>query len=151
MGEMEAVVVRRSAHEATAEAVLCSAALPGSAARAREGAGEGESWRGRVEMERAHAGVKKARPGALWPARTERWRRAAVVNSTRRLYSDAGRPLCRSIQLVQTRTGRLTACFLVDLSTNPWLLRANLLNKFRRPKYQLQMLFNDLVLIRNRN
>ena len=43
MGEMEAVVVRRSAHEATAEAVLCSAAWPGSAARAREGAGEGES------------------------------------------------------------------------------------------------------------
>ena len=43
MGEMEAVVVRRSAHEATAEAVLCSAAWPGSAVRAREGAGEGES------------------------------------------------------------------------------------------------------------
>ena len=42
MGEMEAVVVRRSAHEAMAEAVLCSAAWPGSAARAREGAGEGE-------------------------------------------------------------------------------------------------------------
>ena len=45
MGEMEVVVVRRSAREATAEAVLCSAVLPGSAARAREGAGEGESWR----------------------------------------------------------------------------------------------------------
>ena len=45
MGEMEVVVMRRSAHEATAEAVLCSTALPGSAARAREGAREGESWR----------------------------------------------------------------------------------------------------------
>ena len=45
MGEMEVVVVRRSAREATAEVVLCSATLPGSTARAREGAGEGESWR----------------------------------------------------------------------------------------------------------
>ena len=93
MGEMEAVVVRRSAHEATAEAVLCSAAWPGSAARAREGTGEGESWRGRVEMERAHAGVKKARPGAAWPARSGRWRRAAMATSTRRAVPEAGRPL----------------------------------------------------------
>jgi len=93
MGEMEAVVVRRSAHEATAEAVLCSAAWPGSAARAREGAGEGESWRGRVEMERAHAGVKKARPGAAWPARSGRWRRAAIAGDTRRAMSETGRPL----------------------------------------------------------
>ena len=45
MGEMEVVVVRRSAREATAEAVLCSVALLGSMARAREGPGEGESWR----------------------------------------------------------------------------------------------------------
>ena len=44
MGEMEAVVLQRSAREAMAEAVLCSAALAGSAVRAREGAGEGESW-----------------------------------------------------------------------------------------------------------
>ena len=43
--EMEAVVVRRSARKAMAEAVLCSAALPGAAARAKEGAGEGESGR----------------------------------------------------------------------------------------------------------
>ena len=32
-GEMEMAVMRCSAREATAEAVLCSAALPGSAAR----------------------------------------------------------------------------------------------------------------------
>ena len=106
MGKMEAVVVRRSAHEATAEAVLCSVAWPGSAARAREGAGEGESWRGRVEMERAHAGVKKARPGAAWPAWSGRWRRAAVVNSTRRLCSDAGRPLYIRDSVRQSRDGR---------------------------------------------
>ena len=61
MGEMEAVVVRRSAHEATAEAVLCSVA---------------------------------------WPARSGRWRRAAMATSTRRAVSEAGRPLCRPIQFV---------------------------------------------------
>ena len=44
-GEMEMAVVRCSAHKAMAEAVLCSAALPGAAARAKEGAGEGESGR----------------------------------------------------------------------------------------------------------
>ena len=71
-GEMEAVVVRRSARKATAEAVLCSAALPGSAVRAREGAGEGESWRERVEMERAHAGELKARVCLPWPRWAER-------------------------------------------------------------------------------
>jgi len=42
---MEMAVMRCSAREATAEAVLCSAALLGSTVRAREGAGEGESWR----------------------------------------------------------------------------------------------------------
>ena len=72
MGEMEAVVVRRSARKATVEAVLCSAALPGSAARAREGAGEGESWRERVEMERAHAGELKERVCLPWPRWVER-------------------------------------------------------------------------------
>ena len=37
--------MRCSACEVMAEAVLCSAALPGAAARAKEGAGEGESGR----------------------------------------------------------------------------------------------------------
>ena len=44
-GEIEMAVVRCSAHKAMAEAVLCSAALPGAAVRAKEGAGEGESGR----------------------------------------------------------------------------------------------------------
>ena len=66
-GEMEVALVRHSAREAMAEAVLCSAALPGSAARAREGAGEGESWRERVEIERAHAGELKAHVCLPWP------------------------------------------------------------------------------------
>jgi len=40
MGEMEAMAVRWSAREATAEVVLCSAALLGSAARGRGSTGE---------------------------------------------------------------------------------------------------------------
>ena len=71
-GEMEMAVMRCSAREATAELVLFSAALPGSAARAREGAGEGESWRERVEMERAHAGELKACVCLPWPRWAER-------------------------------------------------------------------------------
>ena len=43
MGEMEAMAVRWSAHEAMAKVELCLVALLGSAARARECAGEGES------------------------------------------------------------------------------------------------------------
>jgi len=84
MGKMEAVVVRRSTRKAMAEAVLCSATLPGSAARAREGAGEGESWRERVEMERAHAGELKERVCLPWPRWAEHRRRAASLVSTRR-------------------------------------------------------------------
>ena len=44
-GEMEMAKVRCSAHKAMVEVVLCSTALPGAAARAKEGAGEGESGR----------------------------------------------------------------------------------------------------------
>ena len=38
-------------------------------------------WLGRALV------VMKARPGASWPARTERWRRAAVAGDTRRAGS----------------------------------------------------------------
>ena len=41
----------------------------------------GAGWLGRA------LAVMKARPGASWPARTERWRRAAVAGHTRRAGS----------------------------------------------------------------
>ena len=119
MGEMEAVVVRRSAHEATAEAVLCSAAWPGSAARAREGAGEGESWRERVEMERAHAGELKPRSGASWPARSGQRRRAAVAADTWRAGSAGGRPLNGVVSSFSRARISLTARIDDDLTANP--------------------------------
>ena len=114
--EMEAVVVRRSACKATAEAVLCSAALPSSAARAREGAGEGESWRERVEMERAHAGELKARVCLPWPCWAEHRRCAAVAADTRRTNSADGRPLNGFIQFVSNEVPSLTMCFAIELT-----------------------------------
>ena len=116
MGEMEAVVVRRSACKATAEAVLCSAALLGSVARAREGAGEGESWRERVEMERAHAGELKARVCLPWPRWAERQRCVAVTADTRRVDSAGGRPLNGFVQFVSNKVPSLTTCFAIELT-----------------------------------
>ena len=113
---MEMVVVRCSAHKAMAEAVLCSAALPGSAVRAREGAGEGESWRERVEMERAHAGELKARICLPWPCWAERRRRAAVTVDTRRADSAGGRPLNGFVQFVSNKVLSLMMCFAIELT-----------------------------------
>ena len=116
MGKMEAVVVRRSTRKAMAEAVLCSATLPGSAARAREGAGEGESWRERVEMERAHAAELKARVCLPWPRWAERRRRVAVTADTRRVDSAGGRPLNGFVQFVSNEVPSLTTCFAIELT-----------------------------------
>ena len=41
--------------------------------------------------------------------------------------------------------------FHIDVTANPWLQFVTDLNNFRRHKYQLQILFKELVLIRNRN
>ena len=41
--------------------------------------------------------------------------------------------------------------FHVDVTANPWLQFVTDQNNFRRPKYQLQILFKELVLIRNKN
>ena len=116
MGEMEAVVVRRSARKATTEAVLCSTTLPGSTVRATEGAGEGESWRERVEMERAHAGELKARVCLPWPRWAERRRRAAIAADTRRADSAGGRPLNGFVQFVSNEVPSLTTCFAIELT-----------------------------------
>ena len=60
---------------------------------------------------RAGVGVMKARSGAAWPARSGQRRRAADGPSTRRLCSEAGRPLCRSIQSIQSRSERSNSAF----------------------------------------
>jgi len=96
-------VVRRSARKATAEAVLCSAVLAGSAVRAREGAGEGESWRERVEMERAHTGELKPRSSTSWTVWSGQRRRATIAMDMRHTGSAGGRPLNGFVQFVQSR------------------------------------------------
>ena len=62
-----------------------------SAAAAAEKKGRRErngsaGWLGRA------LAVMKARPGAAWPARSGRGRRATAVGDTRRAASEAGRP-----------------------------------------------------------
>jgi len=100
---MEMAVVRCSAHKAMAEAVLCSAALPGAAARAKEGAGEGESGQESVRNGAGARGVIMACSGLALPGGSERRRRAANAADTRRLCPDAGRPPSWAIQFVRQR------------------------------------------------
>ena len=108
--------MRCSARGVTVEAVLFLAALPGSTARAREGAGEGESWRERVEMERAHAGELKVRVCLPWPRWAERRRCTAVAADTRRADSAGGRPLNGFVQFVSNEVPSLTTCFAIELT-----------------------------------
>ena len=67
---------------------------------------------------RTLAGLRP-RPGASWPARTDRRRRAAVSRATRRPRPDGGRPLNQPIQFVSRERRCLTARFQVDISANP--------------------------------
>ena len=61
---------------------------------------------------RTLAGLRP-RPGASWPARTDRRRRVAVSRATRRAVSETGRPLCRSIQFISDPMLCLTVGFSV--------------------------------------
>ena len=45
----------------------------------------------------------------------------------------------------------LTTSFAIELTENPWLRCANILNRIGRPMYQLQLLFNNRVLIPNQH
>ena len=75
-----------------------------------------ESWRERVEMERAHGGELKARVYLPWPRWAERRRRATVATDTRRTYSAGGRPLNGFVQFVSNEVPSLTTCFVIELT-----------------------------------
>ena len=79
--------------------------------------------RGEAKMERgwvwASAGVLKARFGLPWPRWAERRRRAAVSRATRRAVSEAGRPLCRSIQFDSDPKPSLMMGYHGRLTENP--------------------------------
>ena len=80
-------VARRGLRAAMATAELQRSA---AAAAGKKGRQKGNGSAGRLGRVLA---VMKARPGAAWPARSGRWRRAAVAGDTRRAMSEAGRPL----------------------------------------------------------
>jgi len=82
----------------------------------KKGRGEAKMERGWV---RASAGVLKARFGLPWPRWAERRRRAAVSRATRRAVSEAGRPLCRSIQFDSDPKPSLTTGYHDRLTTDP--------------------------------
>ena len=75
-----------------------------------------ENENGEHGRERADAGVLKPRSGASWPARSGRWRRAAVAADTRRAGSAGDRPLTMSIQFVSNEVPSLTMCFTIELT-----------------------------------
>ena len=89
-----------------------------SAAAAARKKGRGEANGGARWLGQTLAGLRP-RPGASWPARTDRRRRAAVSRATRRPRPDGGRPLNQPIQFVSRERRCLTARFQVDISANP--------------------------------
>ena len=120
------------------------------AAALRRGGRPGKTKRGRGTARTGAGGVKAA------PRRVVAYViRALATHGRRRGHAARGfcwcRPLNGTHSVRQTFDGRLTACFQIDLSANPWLLRANILNRFCRPMYQLQLFLKDHALIRNQN
>jgi len=134
---------------------LGGAAATAMAWRVLRGCAVVKKSQGEAKMERgwvrASAGVLKARFGLPWPRWAECRRRAAVSRATRRTVSEAGRPLCRSIQFISDPKPSLTTGFHGELSAKPKLQRASDLHDLCSPMYQLQLWFKYLVLIRNRN
>ena len=100
---------------------------------------------------RADAGVLKPRSGASWPAWSGQRRRAAVAADTQRVGSAGGRSLNGFVQFVQLSQPSLTTCFAIELTPYAKRFSDFFQNQSGSPKYHLQMLFNDLVLILNQN
>ena len=119
-----------------------------AAAARKKGRGEAKMERGWV---RAGAGVMKARPGALWPARIDRRRRAADSHATRRQCSA---PVDhRNGDSVRQTSNRscLTARFADVRSLKPCSKIEIRQQQTCRSKYHLQLLLRQHTLIRNIN
>ena len=91
----------------------------------------------------------------LWRRRSYGSSAAAAVRKKGRGEANGGvgrlGHMLASIQFVSRDMPSLTTSFDIHLTAKPLLQFVNDLNDFRSPKYQLQMLFNHLVLIHNRN
>ena len=120
------------------------------------GESKGGRWRGRelagVSGNGAGArGVIMAGSGLALPGGSEQRRRAAFIASMQRSCSGAGRPSSAGSVRQSTTKPSLTAGFHVDQTPNPWSISSHCLNQNCSSMYQLQLLFKDLMLIRNRN
>ena len=74
-----------------------------------------------------------------------------AAGSTRRAKPAGGRPLNRPFNSFSDAMQCLTTCFDGELSAKPKLQSVNDLNNNHSPMYQLQLLFNELMLICNQN
>ena len=99
---------------------------------------------------RTLAGLRP-RPGASWPARTERWRRAAVSPPRGGHGLTAVGHCTFAIQFIRRDRSCVTASLHGELAAKPNLQRASDLHDLCSPMYQLQLWFKYLVLIRNRD
>ena len=82
---------RRSSEDELSSAMAPAALGAGMAAAAGEEEGRGNEKWSAEGVGRTLVGLR-LRPGALWPTRTDRRRRAAVSRATRRAKPEAGRP-----------------------------------------------------------
>ena len=82
---------RRSSEDELSSAMAPVALGAGMAAAAGEEEGRGNEKRSVEGVGRTLARLRP-RPGASWPARTDRRRRAAISRATRRAKPEAGRP-----------------------------------------------------------
>ena len=120
------------------------------------GESKGGHWRGR-ELVRVSGngagarGVIMAYSGLALPGGSEQRRRAAFIASMRRSCSGAGRPPSAGSVRQSTTKPRLTAGFAIEITPYAKRFSEFFQNKSHSPKYHLQMLFKELVLIRNRN
>ena len=138
----------------------------GECGRARRGGCDGDGERSEQRSARRRVGAKGRLSGdlsaslvACWPSMPDeraqrrraasRWCARPLPATTRRAAPANGRPLNARFSSSVARWPSLTTSFPVDTTANPWLQIVNDLNDFRSPKYQLQMLFNHLVLNRN--
>ena len=119
-----------------------------AAAARKKGRGKAKMERGWV---RAGAGVKKARPGASWPTRTDRRQRAADSHATRRQCSaPVGHRNGDSVRQTSNRSC-LTARFADVRSLKPCSKIEIRQQQTCRSKYHLQLLLRQHTLIRNIN
>ena len=120
------------------------------------GESKGGRWRGRELVGGSGngagaRGVIIAGSGLALPGGSEQRRCAAFIASMQRSRSGAGRPSSAGSVRQSSTKPSLTAGFAIEITPYTKRFSEFFQNKSCSPKYHLQMLFNDLMLIRNIN